>query len=181
MNTQHDIAEAMRRAVAVFTRRPDKGLHDDVSARAQWQGGTRTVATHACGVGIGTDMPAELGGGGALPSPGWYFRAGIAACATTAIAMVAAEEGIVLDHLEVEVGSRSDARGLLGMRDADGRQVGAGPVAMHIEVCLGATGAEDARLRHLVEAALKRSPMQGALSGCTALTVAVGVGEARAA
>jgi uncharacterized OsmC-like protein len=181
MGTQHDIAEAMRRAVAVFTRRPDKGLHDDVGARARWRGGMRTVATHACGVDIETDMPAELGGGGALPSPGWYFRAGIAACTTTAIAMVAAEQGIVLDHLDVEVGSRSDVRGLLGMHDTDGAEVDAGPVAMRVEVSLAAAGVDDARLRHLVDAALRRSPMQGALSGRTAMIVAIGVGEARAA
>lgn len=177
MGTQHDIAEAMRRAVAVFTRRPANGLHADVSARARWQGGLRVTATHGSGVQIGTDMPAEFGGGGDLPSPGWYFRAGIAACATTAIAMVAVEEGIVLDRLDVDVGSHSDARGMLGMRDADGVEVDAGPVAMQVEVGIAAAGVDDARLRRVVEAALRRSPMQSALAGQPTMTVAVRVGE----
>lgn len=181
MGTQHDIAEAMRRAVAVFTRRPDKGLHDDVSARAHWEGGTHVIATHTSGVRIDTDMPAELGGGGALPSPGWYFRAGIAACATTAIAMVAAEEGIALDHLDVDVGSCSDVRGLLGMRDTGGAAVDAGPVAMRVEVTLAAAGVDAVRLRHLVDTALRRSPMQGALAGQPAMSVAIAVAGVQAA
>ncbi|MCR6627397.1 MAG: OsmC family protein [Pseudoxanthomonas sp.] len=181
MDTRHHIAEALRRAVAVFTRRPDKGLHDDVSARAQWQGGMQVTATHGSGVQIGTDMPAELGGGGDLPSPGWYFRAGIAACATTAIAMVAAEQDIVLDRLDVDVGSRSDARGLLGMRGADGAAIEAGPLAMQVAVYLSAAGVDAERLKSIVEEGLRRSPMQGALAGQPALTVAVSVGEARAA
>ncbi|WP_225583176.1 OsmC family protein [Pseudoxanthomonas sp. PXM02] len=173
MDMHHDINAALQRAVAVFTRRPDKGLHDDVSARAQWDGGMRVTATHASGVRIGTDMPAELGGGGELPSPGWYFRAGIAACATTAIAMVAAEQGIVLDRLDVEVGSRTDTRGLLGMRDSDGVAVDAGPVAMQVAVDVAAAGVAPDRLRALVEEALRRSPMQGAIAGQPVMTVAI--------
>jgi uncharacterized OsmC-like protein len=181
MGTQHAIADALRRAVAVFTRRPDKGLHDDVSARAQWQGGMHVTATHGSGVQIGTDMPAELGGRGDLPSPGWYFRAGIAACATTAIAMVAAEQDIVLDRLAVDVGSRSDARGLLGMRDDEGAAIEAGPLTMRVAVDLSAAGVDAERLASIVEEGLRRSPMQGALAGQPAMTVAVSVGAARAA
>ena len=180
MGTQHDIAEALRRAVAVFTRRPDRGLHDDVSARAQWQGGMHVAAMHASGICIDTDMPAELGGDGERPSPGWYFRAGIAACATTAIAMVAAEQGIVLDRLDVEVGSRSDARGLLGMRDAEGVDIEAGPLTMQVAVDLSAAGVDAGRLKRIVEEGLRRSPMQAALAGQPAMTVAVSVGKAGA-
>ncbi|KRA52652.1 hypothetical protein ASD77_13550 [Pseudoxanthomonas sp. Root65] len=178
MGTPHDIAGAMRRAVAVFTRRPDMGLHDDVSARARWRDGMHVVATHASGIQIETDMPAELGGSGELPSPGWYFRAGIAACATTAIAMVAAAEGVALDHLEVDVGSRSDTRGLLGMRTADGVDIEAGPATMRVAVNLAAADVEAARLAAIVETALRRSPMQGALTAQPAMTVTVNVDSA---
>lgn len=178
MDTHHDINAALQRAVAVFTRRPDKGLHDDVSARACWKSGMHVTATHASGLQIGTDMPAELGGGGELPSPGWYFRAGIAACATTAIAMVAAEQGIVLDRLDVEVGSRTDTRGLLGMRDVEGGAVQAGPVSVKVGVDVAAAGVPPDRLHALVEEALRRSPMQGAIAGQPTMTVAVSVDEA---
>ncbi len=180
MNTPHDIAQAMQRAVSVFTRRPDMGLHDDVSAQAHWQGGMRVVAAHASGAEISTDMPVELGGTGDRPSPGWFFRAGIAACATTAIAMVAAEQGVALDRLEVEIGSRTDTRALLGMSGADGARIAAAPASMQIGIALHAPGVDAARLQALVDEALRRSPMQGALAGQPPIRVVVSVGDGRA-
>jgi uncharacterized OsmC-like protein len=181
MSTPQDIAQAMQRAVSVFARRPDMGLHDDAVARASWQHGARIVAAHASGTRIESDMPVELGGTGDRPSPGWFFRAGIAACTATAIAMVAAEQGIALDHLEVDVGSRSDTRGLLGMRDADGAPIGACPASMHVDVVLHAQDVEDDRLHAVVQEAMRRSPMQGALLGQPPLTVDVATTPARAA
>lgn len=163
MNSPSDIADAMTRAVTVFTRRPDKGLHDDASARACWRGGTRITSHHASGTSVDTDMPTELGGTGDCVSPGWLFRSGIAACAATVIGMVAASEGIALDPLEVIVGSRSDARGVLGMREADGTAVPAGALSLQVEVRIRAGGVDEARLRRLVDDSLKRSPMMDTL------------------
>jgi uncharacterized OsmC-like protein len=60
-------------------------------------------------------MPSEVGGSGDQVTPGWLFRAGLASCAATRIAMAAAAEGIELATLEVRASSRSDTRGLLGM------------------------------------------------------------------
>ena len=180
MSTPHDIAQAMQRAASVFTRRPDMGLHDDVSARARWQGGMRVAASHASGVEISTDMPAELGGTGDRPSPGWFFRAGIAACTTTAIAMVAAQQGVALDRLDVEIGSRTDTRGLLGMSGADGVRIAAAPASMQVDIALHAPGVDAARLEALVDEALRRSPMQGALAGQPLIRVIVSVGNGRA-
>lgn len=180
MSHPHAIAEAMQRAVGVFTRRPDKGLHDDVSARACWQDDTRVMAMHASGVRVESDMPVELGGTGDRPSPGWFFRAGIAACATTAIAMVAAEQGIALETLEVEIGSRTDTRGLLGMSDADGVRVAAAPASMQIDIVLRAPGVDATRLQALVAEGLRRSPMQGALAGQPPIGVAVSIANGKA-
>lgn len=157
------IALAMQRAVDVFTRRPQQGLHDDATAHAAWRGGTRVTTSHDGGTRVDTDMPRELGGSGERVSPGWLFRAGIAACAATAIAMVAASEGVELDGLDVNVGSRSDARGLLGMRDQAGEPVPPGALGFSIEVRIRASTADEARLRALVEEGLRRSPMQDAL------------------
>lgn len=163
MNSSRQIAEAMDRAVTVLARRPDLGLHDDAAARACWRGGTRITSHHANGTTVDTDMPAELGGSGDQVSPGWLFRAGIAACAATVIAMIAASEGIALTQLEVTVGSRSDTRGCLGMRGADGLDIPAGPAAMTLQVRLQATGVDTARLRQLVDDGLRRSPMMDAM------------------
>ncbi len=163
MTTQQDVAEAMQRATSVFTRRPDMGVHADASARAIWHGGTRISAHHAMGMQMETDMPCELGGSGDRVSPGWLFRAGIAACCATAIGMVAASEGVELDALEIEVGSESDTRGLLGMQTPSGDGVQAGPLAMQIAVRIHAARVDEARLRQIVERGLQRSPMQAAM------------------
>ncbi|WP_372016534.1 OsmC family protein [Pseudoxanthomonas sp. 10H] len=170
------LAQAMQRAVAVFSRRPQQGLHDDATVRARWQGGTRVVAAHDDGTRVDTDMPRELGGSGDRVSPGWLFRAGIANCCATAIAMVAASEGVALEDLEVDVGSRSDTRGLLGMRDADGVQVPASAVGFTLQVRVRAGTVDDARLRALVDEGLRRSPMLDAMLRHPPLAVQLLVG-----
>lgn len=180
MNNPGAIAQAMERAVTVLTRRPDKGVHDDASARACWRGGTRITSHHASGTRMDTDMPTELGGSGDCVSPGWLFRSGIAACAATVIAMVAASEGIALDALEVVVGSESDTRGVLGMREVDGTPIPAGPLGLRVEVRIQADGVDDARLRQLVDDGMKRSPMMDALLRHPPVTVEVRVDEGQA-
>jgi len=175
MNNPRQIAEAMARAVTVLNRRPDLGLHEDAAARACWRGGTRIAAHHASGAKMETDMPTELGGSGDQVSPGWLFRAGIAACAATVIAMIAASEDIGLSQLEVTVGSRSDTRGCLGMREPGGATVPAGPAAITLQVRLRAPGVDPARLRRLVDEGLRRSPMMDAMQRHPPITVEVEV------
>lgn len=181
MNNAHDIAEAMQRAINVFVRRPDMGLHDDAAGRAVWQGGTRVTTYHDSGLHMDTDMPRELGGSGDCVSPGWLFRAGIAACSTTVIAMIAASEGIALDHLEIVAGSRSDTRGVLGMQDGNGALINPGPQAITMEVSIGAAGVDAAVLRRLVEEGLRRSPMQSALLRHPPVSVNVSIHQHAAA
>src|SRR5678816_3705896 len=69
--TTGDLAQALQRAQSVLRRRPEMGLHDDAPATARWQHGTRTVASHANGMQMTTDMPGELGGSGDQVTPGW--------------------------------------------------------------------------------------------------------------
>lgn len=167
------IAEALQRAATVLERRPDMGLHDDAPATARWEGGTRIVATHASGKSMQTDMPCELGGTGDQVSPGWLFRAGLASCAATCIAMQAAKQGIALDTLEVKATSRSDTRGMLGLADAAGQPVYAGPCDVQLHVRIGAAGASAPQLRALVEDATRCSPIPSAVR--SALPVALHV------
>ncbi|RYF43556.1 MAG: OsmC family peroxiredoxin [Comamonadaceae bacterium] len=154
-----NIAAALQRAEAIFQRRPEAAVHDDAPGAARWSGGTRVVATHASGKQVETDMPGELGGSGDQVSPGWLLRSGLAACTATAIAMVAAQEGIALDSLEVEVTSRSDSRGLLGMREADGTLVYPGPHDLQMRVRIAAAGVPAQQLRAIVEQGNRRAPM----------------------
>jgi uncharacterized OsmC-like protein len=160
--TREDIAAAVLRVESVLKRRPTAGIHDDAPAAARWQTGLRVVASHANGTQMVTDMPTELGGSGEQVTPGWLFRAGLASCLATCIAMDAATEGIDLAALEVLVNSRSDLRGMFGMADGMGVPVGAGPSEIQIQVRISAAGASAERLRVLVEDSNRCSPISAA-------------------
>jgi uncharacterized OsmC-like protein len=161
--TVADIAAAQRRVTQVLRKRPSAGLSDDPPARVVWDGALRTRAVHNDGAALVTDMPAEIGGGGAGVTPGWLLRAALASCAVTRIAMLAAAEGLVLRTLEAEARSRSDARGLFGIDEADGRAVTPGPLDVQLHVRIGADGVGPERLRALVAASEPLSPITCAL------------------
>ena len=174
MATQ-DIAAAMQRVEAVLRRHPEVGLRDDAPATARWESGTRVATSHANGTQMLTDMPNTLGGSGDQVSPGWLFRAGLASCAATRIAMGAAAEGIELATLEVLASSRSDTRGLLGMADADGKPVQAGPRSVQLLVRIGAHGIAPERLRALVEESCRCSPVPDALQNAVPIDLRIDV------
>ena len=160
--TIKDIAAAVRRVESVLQRRPTTGVHDDAPAAARWQSRLRVIAVHGNGTQVLTDMPTELGGSGDAVTPGWLFRAGLASCLATCIAMDAAAEGIELASLEVLASSRSDLRGLLGMADSTGAPVGAGPSEIQLRVRIAAAGVSPERLRLLVEESNRCSPVSAA-------------------
>lgn len=176
--TREDIAAAVQRVESVLQRRPATGIHDDAPATAHWQTGLRVVASHANGTQMPTDMPTELGGSGDRVTPGWLFRAGIASCLTTCIAMDAATEGIDLATIEVKVTSRSDLRGMLGMVDSSGVAVGAGPNEIQIHVRISAAGVSAERLRHLVEHSNRCSPISAAARDAVPVALRVEVNPA---
>ena len=176
--TMQDIAAALQRVETVLQRRPEMGLHDDAPATARWASGTRVVASHANGTQMATDMPGELGGSGDQVTPGWLFRAGLASCGATSIAMAAASEGIALTALEVQASSRSDVRGLLGMAGAGGEPVYAGPGELQLFVRIAAQGVAPKRLRALVEDGLRRSSIPNAVQNATPLALRIDVDAA---
>lgn len=165
------ISAALDRLVSILQRRPEFGLQDDAPATARWEGGLRVVSSHENGLQLVTDMPAELGGGDHQATPGWLLRAGLASCAATRIAMAAAAERIELATLEVTTHSRSDARGLFGMSDDKGEAVNAGPRDVELVVRICAPGIATERLRTLVEASHRCSPVSNAL--CQSVPVAL--------
>ena len=170
-----DIAAALQRVEAVLRRRPETGLHDDAPATARWDGATRVIASHANGTQVATDMPTELGGTGDKVTPGWLFRAGLASCAATSIALLAVAEGIVLSALEIRASSRSDARGMLGIAEVGGKPVSAGPGDVQLHVHIAAQGVSSERLRALVETGLQRSPVPTAVSCATPICLHIDV------
>jgi uncharacterized OsmC-like protein len=173
-----DIAAAIQRAQAVYRRRPEAGLDEDSPATARWDGGLRVVSQHAKGTRIVSDMPAEFGGsGGAEVTPGWLFRAGLAACSASCIAMNAAAEGVELITLEVVARSRSDARGLLAMDDADGRPIDAGACDLRLQVRVAARNVAPERLRAVVERGLRCSTVYAALNGRVPMALQIEIGD----
>jgi organic hydroperoxide reductase OsmC/OhrA len=169
------IATAMQRVESVLTRRPEVGLHDDAPATARWESGTRIVSSHVNGTQMSTDMPSELGGSGDQVTPGWLFRAGLASCLATRIAMGAAAARIEVAMLEVMASSRSDARGLLGMPDASGELVSAGPRDVQLVVRIAAPGISPERLRNLVEDCNRCSPASTALRDAVPVALRIDV------
>jgi uncharacterized OsmC-like protein len=167
MTTSLHIQETLLRACETFERRPSAALHEDAAALAVWDGGLGTRLMHDAVPALRTDMPAALGGEGQAPSPGWYFRAGVASCMATSIAIQAALRGIALTRLEVEAHSESDARGVLGVAE----DVPAGPLRVWLNITLEAEGTPEADLRDLVRAADAHAPMSSGLR--RALDVAV--------
>lgn len=176
--TREDIAAAVQRVKSVLQRRPAAGIHDDAPATAHWQTGLRVVTSHANGTQMPTDMPTELGGSGDRVTPGWLFRAGLASCLTTCIAMDAATEGIDLATLEVKVTSRSDLRGMLGMVDSTGVPVGAGPNEIQIHVRISAVGVSAERLRLLVDDSNRCSPISAAARDAVPIALRIEVNAA---
>ena len=157
------VAASMERVVSALRRKPHAGLHEDTPATVRWAGGLRTVALSASGAQVSTDMPVAIGGDDSAPTPGWLLRTALASCAVTRIAMEAASRGIALHTLEAHATSRSDLRGLVGVADADGRRVPAGPLAMDLHVRIGAPGVDAELLRALVESTRGCSPVTVAL------------------
>jgi uncharacterized OsmC-like protein len=172
-----DIAAALQRVEKILLRSPKTGLHVDAPATARWNGGTEVTTTHENGTRLATDLPTQMGGGGTAVTPGWLLRAGLASCVTTRIAMAAAVAGIELTELEVVATSQSDARGLLGMADADGQPVPAGPRDLQLHVKIAAADSASAeRLRSLVEQSHGCSPVSCAVQDATAIELLIEAG-----
>ncbi|HUG29218.1 MAG TPA: OsmC family protein [Candidatus Limnocylindria bacterium] len=165
------IAAAIASVREDFEQHPEQAMSVDTFARARLVDGLRVDVEGPNGWSATTDMSKGVGGGGSAPSPGWLLRAAIASCDAVLIAMQAAEEGVRLTHLEAEVTSESDDRGLVGSAD-----VPAGPLRVNVVVRLAADGPPaDGGLEGLVARALRRSPVSESLGRVVPLDVAVEV------
>jgi uncharacterized OsmC-like protein len=171
----HDIADALRRAESVLGKRPSAGRHADSEVLTVWEGGLRTRTRHDSGAEVVTDLSPEVGGAGGHASPGWLLRAALASCAVSRIAMAAAAEGIALNVLEARVTSSSDLRGLLGMNDADGTRVPAGPRDVQLHVRIGAEGVAAERLHALSQGSRGSAPVTAALEAALPVALVVEV------
>lgn len=153
-----DIRSALESLSRTIAAQPEKAKAKHGPATATIEQGLKCRVTGPLGERIETDMPPAMGGTASGPNPGWFFRASIASCCATVIAMRAAQLGISLSKLEVTVESDGDHRGILGLDD----QVSAGASALRTNVRIGADNAAPGQLEDLVRWAEKHSPV-----GCT--------------
>lgn len=163
------IGHAIDRAVSYLTEHPNEARYTDSVARATLGESLRVTVEGPGGEQVATDMPQGVGGLGEHPSPGWLFRAAIASCVASTVAMEAARAGVTLDSLEVEVDSVSDDRGILGM-DAD---IPPGPISTSVRVMATAGGVERSDLSELVERGAHRCPVCDATKRAVEVSVEV--------
>ncbi|HEX2090066.1 MAG TPA: OsmC family protein [Actinomycetota bacterium] len=170
--TAEEIRTALQNAVAYLSGKPEEARYTDSVATAVIENGLQCRVRGPNGEETVTDMPNSVGGGSSAPSPGWLLRAAIASCVATTVAMRAAEEGVDLSHLEVEVDSESDDRGILGM-DAS---VPAGPLSARIRISIESNGASPELLHRIAEEGTARCPVSDAVGRAVPMTTEIQTG-----
>ena len=153
------IRAAIEGATAYLTEHRDEARYTDSQAKAVVEDGLRMRVEGPSGEVLHTDMPSGVGGGGSVPSPGWFLRAAVAACVASVAVMRAAQLGIDGFICEVEVDSESDDYGILGLDPS----VPAGPLSMRIGVHVSAAGASPALLSEVAQWAADHCPVSDAI------------------
>jgi uncharacterized OsmC-like protein len=142
---QEHIAADVARAREYLRNLPALARYHDTPARATVD---YALTVRVAGPeGMPIEVVAGIGDSAAVPSPGWYFRASLAASAAMFITMRAAEEAVLIEDLSVTVGAESDDRGALGM-DED---IPAGPIGMTIDVRYGRSDHDEESTRSVIE------------------------------
>ncbi len=152
------IGEAVRTAVDYLAAHPEEARYTDSLARAVIVDGLQCRVEGPGGERLLTDMPRGIGGGESAPSPGWFLRAAVASCVASLAAIRAAQIGIRLARVEVDVDSESDDQGILGIDEA----IPAGPLSARIAVNLAGDG-DEATLEGVARWAVEHCPVSEAL------------------
>jgi uncharacterized OsmC-like protein len=170
------VSEAIRAAIeaasAWVSEHPDQATYTDTLATARLDAGLRVTVTGPDGASLTTDMPEAVGGAASSISPGWAFRAALAACTLSLATMRAAQQGIEGFSCEVDVDSQSDDRGILGLDPA----VPAGPSTVRIAFRMSATDADAARLEEIAAWAVGHCPVADVTRRAVPVEVEVVVG-----
>lgn len=154
MSFQH-IQKSVGRVIELFAKHPEKAVSDDAPATAIVESGLHCKATGPHGWELTSDMAQGMGGDASAPAPGWLFRAALANCDATMAAIRAAQLGVELTTLEVNVSSTSDGRGMLDMDSS----IPAGPLKMSMTFRLGAKDVPEETLRGIVDWVEHNSPV----------------------
>jgi uncharacterized OsmC-like protein len=149
-----DVKKSIEAAVAYLSMHPEEAQYADSQATATLELGLRCRVTGPKGESVVTDMPSAAGGDEVGVSPGWLFRAALASCDASLVAMEAAKEAVSLEHLEVTVDSISDDRGILAMDQS----TPAGPLLIRVRIRLRGNASPE-RLEEIVRNAVAHCPV----------------------
>ncbi|HEX2766049.1 MAG TPA: OsmC family protein [Candidatus Limnocylindria bacterium] len=153
------IRAAIESASTYLREHPDDARYTDSAAVARLEDGLRVTVSGPNGESLVTDMPRGVGGEEREPSPGWYFRAALAACALSLAAMRAAQLGLTGFRCEVEVDSESNDFGILGLDNS----TPAGPLSVRLRFSMSADGAGLDRLEEVAVWAADHCPVADAV------------------
>ena len=166
------IRTALAGAQAYLGAHPEEAQYTDSVARARVTEGLRVEVEGPNGERLETDMPPAVGGAGATPSPGWFFRASVAACVASVATMRAAELGILGFAVEVDVDSESDDRGILGLDPS----VPGGPSSMRIALRVTGDGLGLDGMEELAVWAVEHCPVSDAVRRAVPVHIEVSAG-----
>jgi len=144
------IRKAFGRAVQVLTSRPQIGRKTDITRVRVGDGLTCEIEDGPWK--MTADLATKAGGNGAGPTPGTFGRAALGSCLAISYVMWAAYLDIPLTHVEVEVQTDSDVRGMYGVGE-----VAAGYTAVRYVVTIESTASCQDILR-LLDTAEQHSP-----------------------
>jgi uncharacterized OsmC-like protein len=171
--TSEQIRSSIEAAATYLTDHPDEARYTDSAATASLVDGLQVRVVGPAGETLTTDMPTSVGGGGQAPSPGWFFRAALASCEATLIAMRAAGERVELRRLEITVDSLSDDRGILGIEEA----IPAGPLTIGVRVRIEASDTPIEQLREIAAWGLQHCPVDDAARRAIPMRVEIQTGD----
>jgi uncharacterized OsmC-like protein len=167
-----EVRAAIEGASAWLRQHPDEASYTDSLATARLESGLRVTVTGPNGESIATDMPSAVGGAESAASPGWLFRAALAACVLSLATMRAAQLGITAFRCEVDVDSESDDRGILGVDPG----VPAGPLSIRVSVRMSSDSTEREQLDEVARWAVDHCPVAEAAGRAVPVHVGVGPG-----
>jgi uncharacterized OsmC-like protein len=170
------MSEAIRAAIQAgsdwLRQHPDEARYIDSVATARLESGLRVAVSGPNGESLVTDMPKAVGGEQSAYSPGWLFRATLAACTLSLATMRAAQLGLTGFRCEVEVDSESDDRGILAVDPA----IPAGPYSVRIAFRIAADNLRLNQLSDLANWAVEHCPVADAVIRPVPLRIEVGEG-----
>lgn len=138
-----------------------------LSAITSWNGGAHST-TIVRNFAVPADEPAALGGTDRGPSPTELVLTGLSACIATGIAYSAADVGIEIDSIEIDVAGDLDLGGFLYIGNA---RPGFAEIRLTVRVD---ADAPQELIEELVNRGYRRSPVAASLEGRVPIRVCIG-------